>query len=486
MVSLQRLTDPYMFHIYNTLSRKKERFEPLVEGEVGLYVCGITVYDHCHVGHARVMVVYDLLFRHLLSRNYTVKYVRNITDVDDKIIRRAAENGQTPEALSSHFISAMREDEQALNVLPPTYEPRATQSVPAMLTLIGRLIEKGHAYRADNGDVFFAVHTFEGYGKLSGRKVDEQQSGTRVAVDENKRDPLDFVLWKSAKAGEPSWESPWSAGRPGWHIECSAMASELLGEQFDIHGGGMDLEFPHHENEIAQSEAASGKSFARYWMHNALVRIDDEKMSKSLNNFQTIRDVLETFRGEEIRMFLLASHYRSPLNYSNESLLAARESLRRFYTALRAREYDSETSLDDAWVKRFEAAMDDDLNTPEAVAVMHELATELNTKAAGLPAPLAESGDEKSAEVTAVAVLARTLSYLGGRLGILQEPADEVLQGDYMGAGMDAARIESLIAERVQARKDKNWARGDEIRDELVDAGVVLEDRDGVSTWRRQ
>jgi len=399
-----------MLHIYNTLNRKKELFKPLNPGHVGLYVCGITVYDVCHVGHGRVMIVYDVLFRHLQSLGYDVKYVRNITDVDDKIINRAAENGVSPEALSQQYIDEMHDDERALNVLPPTHEPKATETVDSMIRIISRLIDSGHAYAADNGDVFYSVKSFADYGKLSGKKVDDLRAGQRVAVDEFKRDPVDFVLWKSAKPSEPNWDSPWGLGRPGWHIECSAMSMDLLGEEFDIHGGGMDLEFPHHENEIAQSEALTGGRFARYWMHNGLVRIDDEKMSKSLNNFLTLRDVLAIYSGEEIRTFIVGSHYRSPLNYSTESLDAARESLKRFYIALRGRSLNvladgvtpDNEKVDLSFIERFDTAMNDDLNTPEAMSLLHELAGTLNREN--------NVTSERSHE------LATTLKIMGGRL----------------------------------------------------------------------
>jgi len=465
-----------MLHLYNTLKRKKELFKPLIAGKVGLYVCGITVYDHCHVGHARVMVVYDMLFRHLLASGLDVKYVRNITDVDDKIISRAVENGVTPDEISARFIQAMREDEASLGVLPPTHEPQATQAIESILALIQRLIDSGYAYAAENGDVFYAVRKFADYGKLSGRRLDELEAGTRVAIDEYKRDPFDFVLWKSAKPGEPSWPSPWGDGRPGWHIECSAMAGDLLGDEFDIHGGGMDLKFPHHENEIAQSEAATGKSFAQYWMHNGLVRIDDEKMSKSLNNFFTIRHVLESYSGEEIRFFMLASHYRSPLNYSTGQLDVARSALRRFYTALRGQNAMEDVGMDEAYQQRFEAVMDDDLNTPEAIAVLHEVAGELNKQSKS--ADTATDSGERSAQ------LAWTLRSLGGRLGLLQADPESVLQAGRDDA-LEATAIEALISERVAARAAKDWARSDEIRDQLVEAGVVLEDAGGVTTWRR-
>jgi len=374
-----------MLQLHNTLSRKKEPFKPLVPGKVSMYVCGITIYDLCHVGHARLLVAFDVLFRHLQASGYDVTYVRNITDIDDKIINRATENGESINDLTERYIEAMHQDEASLLLLSPTHEPRATNTIGKMHSLISTLIEKGMAYPASNGDVYYAVSSFPEYGKLSGRKLDDLRAGERVALDENKRDPLDFVLWKASKEGEPAWDSDWGPGRPGWHIECSAMAIELLGEQIDIHGGGADLQFPHHENEIAQSEAATGKQFARYWMHNGLVQVDDEKMSKSLHNFFTVREVLKSYSGEELRYFLLSGHYRSPLNYSKSQLDNARAALRRLYNALRDVGADATRSVSNEHVERFQAAMDDDLNTPVALSILFELATEIN-----------RDGDEKS------------------------------------------------------------------------------------------
>lgn len=470
-----------MLHIYNTLNRQKETFNPLQPGKVSLYVCGITVYDVCHVGHGRVMIVYDVLYRHLQSLGYDVKYVRNITDVDDKIINRANEKGVTPAALSQQYIDEMHADERALNVLPPTLEPRATDSVDSMIRIISRLIDSGHAYSADNGDVYYSVKSFPDYGKLSGRKTEDLRAGERVAIDDFKQDPLDFVLWKSCKPDEPSWSSPWGEGRPGWHIECSAMSLDLLGDEFDIHGGGMDLEFPHHENEIAQSEALTGGTFARYWMHNGLVRIDDEKMSKSLNNFLTIRDVLEQYSGEEIRTFIIGSHYRSPLNYMTKSLDSARESLRRFYIALRGRPTDISLSslqppsagrYDMTFVERFNKVMNDDLNTPEAMSILHDLAGSLNKE-------VDKSGDRSR-------LLANTMVYLGNRLGILDQNPEIALTSGGGKSGPTNETIEALISERAEARAAKDFARSDQIRDELTAAGVFLEDTGGKTTWRRE
>ncbi len=457
-------------HIYNTLSRQKEAFIPLVAGKVSMYVCGNTVYDECHIGHGRAMVVYDILFRHLQASGLDVTYVRNITDVDDKIINRAREIGEEPDALAQRFIDAMHEDERSLSVLAPTAEPRATDTIAEMITLIEKLIATGYAYAADNGDVFYVVKNFAEYGKLSGRKVDELRSGERIAVDEHKHDPLDFALWKSAKPSEPSWDSPWGPGRPGWHIECSAMSMKLLGAEFDIHGGGLDLQFPHHENEIAQSEAITGGTFARYWMHNGLVNVGGEKMSKSLNNFYTIRDVLKQYTGEEMRYFIIASHYRSPLQYSEDSLDAARTALRRFYTALRDIDLTGANDIDSTLEASFIKAMDDDLNTPEAIAVLHEVSSLLN----------------REKDSARVATLARTLKTLGERLGILQGDPVSVLQGGVGDTELSADAIDALIEARAAARVEKDFARSDEIRDELQAAGIVLEDAGGKTTWRRQ
>lgn len=471
---------PTSLHLHNTLSRRREPFEPRDPGRVSLYVCGITVYDHCHIGHARAIVVYDVLYRHLQASGLDVTYVRNITDVDDKIIDRAAREGVAADALSERYIVSMHEDAAALGALSPTHEPRARDSIDACIRLIETLIERGHAYVGENRDVYYSVSSFADYGKLSGRRPSELRAGLRVAVDTHKNDPLDFVMWKAAKPGEPSWPSPWGDGRPGWHIECSAMSTSLLGNGFDIHGGGLDLEFPHHENEIAQSEAACGAPYARYWMHNGLVRVDDEKMSKSLGNFHTIRDVLTRFSGEEIRAFIVASHYRSPLNYSDAQLEAARAALRRLYTALRDLpiDADAQAGLDQAAVVRFQAAMDDDLNSAEAVAVLHELAGRLNT---------ARRSDAQAGQVP---VLAATLRQLGGRLGLLQGDATAYLQGDTGAAtsadALDAAAIQALIDQRTAARAAKDFASSDRIRDELAAAGIVLEDAGGKTSWRRE
>ena len=458
-------TRPYMLHITNSLTRTKEEFVPLTPGAVRMYVCGMTVYDLCHLGHARVFVVFDMVTRWLRASGYQVDYVRNITDIDDKIIKRAQENGETPAQLTGRFIAAMHEDERALGVLPPDHEPRATEYVAQMLALIGQLIANGLAYPAPNGDVYYSVRAFPAYGRLSGKSLDELRAGERVDIDPNKRDPMDFVLWKAAKPGEPAWESPWGPGRPGWHIECSAMSAELLGQHFDIHGGGQDLQFPHHENEIAQSEGAHGCTFVNYWLHNGFVRVDNEKMSKSLGNFFTIREVLEKYDAEVVRFFILRAHYRSPLNYSDAHLDDARGALTRLYTALKhAPAVASPPDWDQPAARRFKAAMDDDFNTPEALAVLFELAGEANR------------GD------AAAATMLRTL---GAVLGLLQREATDFLQAGSAADGLSEAGIEALIAARQAARQAKDFAESDRIRESLTAAGIVLEDGAGGTTWRR-
>jgi len=460
-----------MLQIYNSLARDKQVFTPIEPGRVKMYVCGMTVYDYCHLGHARVLVVFDAVYRHLLASGFDVSYVRNITDIDDKIIKRANERGVAMGELTAEFIAAMHEDCAALGVLPPSLEPRATDNIDEIIAMTETLIQRGHAYAADNGDVYYAVASFADYGKLSGKRPAELRSGARVEVDEAKRDPLDFVLWKAAKPGEPSWPSPWGEGRPGWHIECSAMSTCCLGNHFDIHGGGADLQFPHHENEIAQSEAATGETFVNLWMHNGFVRVNEEKMSKSLNNFFTIRDVMaEGYSGEELRLFILSSHYRSPLNYSQEPLDAARAALTRLYTALRGQPADAAASQAGDWRQRFIAAMDDDFNSPEAMAVLFDLAAAVNrARDAG------EAG-----EAAALAVLLREL---GGRLGLLGGDPQAYLQGG--GGALEAAGIERLIADRNAARAAKNWPESDRIRDLLKAQGVLLEDGADGTSWRR-
>ena len=450
-----------MLKIYNTLTRSKEVFIPRVAGKVGLYVCGMTVYDYCHVGHARVMVVFDTVVRYLRYSNYDVTYVRNITDIDDKIIHRANENGEDFNALTERFIEAMHEDERALSVLPVDIEPRATTSIPDIISMIEKLITNGFAYLGTNGDVFYAVEKFKNYGQLSGKNLDDLQVGERVDVDLAKRNPMDFVLWKMAKINEPFWVSPWGNGRPGWHIECSAMSTCCLGNSFDIHGGGMDLQFPHHENEIAQSEAATGEKFVNLWMHNGFVRINEEKMSKSLGNFFTVREVLKQYRPEIIRFFILTSHYRSPLNYSEESLSDAEAGLTRFYTALRDVEI-VDADIDLEFKTRFEQAMNDDFNTPVALAVLFDIARELNK--------------------TKSPVLAITLRSLASVLGLLQDDSETFLKGTNDGD----AEIEAQIQARIDAKKAKNWLLADQIRDELKAKNIILEDSpDGSTRWRR-
>ncbi|TAN47488.1 MAG: cysteine--tRNA ligase [Methylococcaceae bacterium] len=471
-----------MLKLYNTLSRQKEIFNPIVPGKAGMYVCGMTVYDYCHLGHARVMVVFDMVARYLRHSGYALTYVRNITDIDDKIIKRAAENGESIEALTQRFIDAMHEDEAALGVLPVDQEPRATTAIADMLSMIQRLIERGYAYQGNNNDVYYAVAQFAGYGRLSGKNPDDLRAGERVGVDEAKRDPLDFVLWKSAKPGEPSWDSPWGPGRPGWHIECSAMSTCCLGRHFDIHGGGMDLQFPHHENEIAQSEAATGVKFVNYWLHNGFVRVDEEKMSKSLGNFFSVREVLKAYpRPGVIRLFILSSHYRSPLNYATEQLDKATADLTTLYIALRGVAITQQTDAGANYCRRFQEAMDDDFNTPAAVAVLFELAHETNRNK--------QAGDHAAA-----ATLAATLKALGGVLGLLQDDPDAWLKieahapatdGAMASDALTAAAIDELVMQRLQARKNKEWATSDRIRDALKAQGVVLEDGPEGTTWRR-
>jgi len=457
-----------MLRIHNSLTRQKQDFVPIEPGKVRMYVCGMTVYDYCHIGHARVMVVFDVVRRWLRASGFDVTYVRNITDIEDKIIKRAAENREDIGALTERFIRAMDEDAAALGVEKPDAEPRATQYVAPMLRLIAVLVDKGLAYRADNGDVYYSVHDFPGYGKLSGKSLDDLRAGERVEIEAAKRDPLDFVLWKAAKEGEPAWESPWGAGRPGWHIECSAMSEELLGSHFDIHGGGQDLLFPHHENEIAQSEGAHGQVFVNYWMHNGFVRVDNEKMSKSLGNFFTVREVLARYDPEVVRFFIVRAHYRSPLNYSDQHLDDARAGLTRLYTTLRDTPPDV-VAIDwsDAFAVRFKEAMDDDFNTPDACAVLFDLATEVNRTRSS-----ADAGRLKA---------------LAGVLGLLQRPPTAFLQSGVPTAEeLPAERIEALIAARTAARKAKNFAEGDRIRKELEEAGVVLEDTAQGTVWRRR
>ena len=468
--------------LYNTLTRQKEEFVPLNPENVRMYVCGMTVYDYCHLGHARVLVVFDMIARWLRQHGYPLTYVRNITDIDDKIIARANENGETIGELTARFIAAMNEDSDALGVLRPDIEPKATEHIGQMIAMIEDLVTNGKAYPAPNGDVYYAVREFAEYGQLSGKSLDDLRAGERVDVDANKRDPLDFVLWKAAKPGEPSWESPWGNGRPGWHIECSAMGGELFGQTFDIHGGGADLQFPHHENEIAQSCGAHGglcghdaphaagkriNSHVKYWLHNGFIRVDNEKMSKSLGNFFTIRDVLKKYAPEVVRFFILRAHYRSPLNYSDAHLDDAKNSLARLYNTLgnvQAAEFAVREDAND-YTRRFFAAMDDDFNTAEAMSVLFELANEANK--------------------TGSAELAGCLRALGGTLGLLQDDPQHFLQSGGEEDGLSADEIEALIAQRKTARETKNWAESDRIRDLLAEHKILLKDGADGTTWTR-
>ncbi len=457
-----------MLNIYNTLARQKQPFTPIIAGKVSMYVCGMTVYDFCHLGHARVMVVFDMVSRWLRASQYEVIYVRNITDIDDKIIKRANENGETIDVLTQRFIDAMDEDSAKLGIIRPTLEPRATLYVDGMIAMINTLIEKDMAYLAANGDVYYSVNKFVGYGKLSGKSLEDLRAGERVEVDIFKRDAMDFVLWKAAKPNEPSWASPFGNGRPGWHIECSVMSAVHLGKQFDIHGGGMDLQFPHHENEIAQSEATHDCQMVNYWMHNGFVRVDDEKMSKSLGNFFTIREVLKKYDAEVVRFFILRAHYRSPLNYSDAHLDDAKQALTRLYTALRGFDVVAgDVSWQEPEAAIFKSAMDDDFNTPLAVAVLFDLANELNKT--------------KSVET------AQKLKNLSAVLGLLQRDSDDFLQGVGLnGATEDGdAAIQTLILQRIEAKKAKNFALADDIRKALLADGIVLEDTPQGTTWRR-
>jgi cysteinyl-tRNA synthetase len=460
-----------MLQIYNTLTKKKEPFQPLIPGQVNMYVCGSTVYDYCHIGHARsIMVVFDMVTRYLRHLGLKVRYVRNITDIDDKIINRANENGEPFNQLTERFIQAMQEDERALGVAPPDIEPRATQHISGIIALIERLIANGYAYVAESGDVFFEVNRFADYGKFSNQSIEKLKSGARVDILETKRDPLDFALWKLAKPGEPSWDSPWGKGRPGWHIECSTMCADCLGEHIDIHGGGLDLVFPHHQNEIAQSEAAFGGRFVNTWMHIGYVQINREKMSKSLGNFSTIRDVLARYRAEVVRYFLLASHYRSPINYTPDNLISAQGALERLYTSLRGLPIVPESSGGEEFVERFHAAMDDDFNTPLAFSVLFDLAREINR--------LRDEGQIENA-----ARLAVQLKELAAIFGILQQDPDEFLQ---QGIGQDeASKINQLIALRNEARRQKQWGEADRLRDELLAMKVMLEDTAEGTIWKK-
>ena len=452
--------------IFNTLTRQKEEFKPLQPGKVGMYVCGMTVYDFCHLGHARVMVAFDVIARYLRHRGFEVNYIRNITDIDDKIIKRANENGEAFDALTERFIAEMHKDADLLEIERPNAEPKATAHIDDIIRLVETLIAKGYAYAPGNGDVYYSVRKFEGYGKLSGKILDDLEAGARVDVDEHKQDPLDFVLWKAAKADEPHWHSPWGIGRPGWHIECSAMSSCCLGETFDIHGGGPDLKFPHHENEIAQSEAATGKKYVNTWMHAGAVRVDGEKMSKSLGNFFTIREILEKYPAEVVRFLLLSSQYRSAINYSEDSLKEAHTKLERFYNALRGVAVGEVADIDNEYSQRFHASMDDDFNTPEAIAALFDLVRAVNKA----------DGAEQAA-------LAGQLRYLAGVLGCLQSEPEAFLQS---GADVDEAWIQEMISKRAEAKKAKDFATADQVRDELLAQGIVLRDGPEGTSWSKQ
>lgn len=459
--------------IYNSQSRQKEVFTPIAPPKVGIYVCGITVYDYCHIGHARVMVAFDMIVRHLRLRGYDVKYVRNITDIDDKIIHRAIENGESIQSLTERFITAMHEDETALNVLRPDLEPKATEYITQITDMVQTLVDKGFAYPSDNGDVYFRVARFADYGKLSGKKIEDLQSGARVEVNELKENPLDFVLWKASKPSEPHWQSPWGEGRPGWHIECSAMSKHTLGEYLDIHGGGHDLQFPHHENEIAQSECAHGHDYVKTWMHVGFVNVDNEKMSKSLGNFFTIRDVVAQYSAEVVRFFLLSSHYRNPLNYTTENLDNARLALKRLYGALQG--VTPVAQISEAWMNiwetKYNTAMDDDFSTPQAFAVLFELATELNKAKA-------QKDDELAGQLSAI------LLNFAGRLGILTSDPDSFLKAGSADE-LSEADIQAKLSARLSARQAKDFATSDAIRDELKAVGIEILDTPQGSKWRR-
>ncbi|KFC83484.1 cysteine--tRNA ligase [Buttiauxella agrestis] len=462
-----------MLKIFNTMSRQKEEFKPIHAGEVGMYVCGITVYDLCHIGHGRTFVAFDVVARYLRFIGYKLKYVRNITDIDDKIIKRANENGEDFVALVDRMVAEMHTDFDALNILRPDSEPRATKHIPDIIEIVEQLIERNHAYVASNGDVMFSVETDADYGKLSRQDLDQLQAGARVEVEANvKRSPMDFVLWKMSKPGEPSWQSPWGEGRPGWHIECSAMNCKQLGNHFDIHGGGSDLMFPHHENEIAQSTCAHGGEYVNTWMHSGMVMVDREKMSKSLGNFFTVRDVLKYYDAETIRYFLMSGHYRSQLNYSEENLKQARTSLERLYTALRGTDSNVQPAGGEAFEARFREAMDDDFNTPEAYSVLFDMAREVNRL--------------KTEDLAAANGLAAALRQLSGVLGLLEQDPETFLQGGAQSDDSEVAEIEALIKQRNDARQSKDWALADQARDRLNEMGIVLEDGAQGTTWRRK
>ena len=462
-----------MLQIFNTLSKTKEPFHPINSEHIGIYVCGMTVYDFCHMGHARVLVMFDIITRHLRRQFPKVTYVRNITDIDDKIIKRAIDNGESIDQLTNRFIDAMHEDEKALGILPPDVEPRATESMNEIFYMIETLVEKGIAYQGKGGDVYYSVRKFPNYGKLSGKNLDDLEAGARVDVEDDKDDPLDFVLWKMAKPEEPSWESPWGDGRPGWHIECSAMSSNHLGNHFDIHGGGMDLSFPHHENEIAQSEGAHDCKFVNTWMHVGFVNVNEEKMSKSLGNFFTIREVLESYDGETLRYFILSSHYRSPLNFSDANLDNAKNAITKLYTSIRGLK-SSTASTDEIsqrldYEQRFDAALDDDFNTPIAISILFEISKQINL--------------EKEKDIDFASALSGLLVRLGGYLGILQNNPEDFLK---QGVRLSDEEIDQKIKDRNLARSEKDFALSDQIRNELEAHGIILEDSAEGTSWRRK
>jgi cysteinyl-tRNA synthetase len=459
-----------MLKLYNSLSRQKEEFKPILPGKVGMYVCGITIYDLCHIGHGRTFVAFDMIVRYLRYSGYDVNFLRNITDVDDKIIKRAAENNESCDSLTERLISEMHRDFDSLNMKRPDFEPKATLHMPEIIEMVEQLIEKEHAYVSGNGDVLFSVSSFPEYGRLSGQNLEQLKAGARVEVEDTKRDPMDFVLWKMSKPGEPTWESPWGPGRPGWHIECSAMNSKHLGQHFDIHGGGSDLQFPHHENEIAQSCCAHNTPYVNYWMHTGMVMVDKEKMSKSLNNFFTIRDVLVHYDAATIRYFLLSGHYRSQLNYSEDNLKQAKSALERLYTALKDLDLTVEPAAAENFVAKFKQAMDDDFNTPEAYSVLFDMVREINRL--------------KLTDIAQASALAVRLKELADVLGILDQDVDTFFKGETNDD--EVAQVEALIAERNRARVEKDWPAADVARDGLNALGVILEDGPSGTTWRKK
>lgn len=459
-----------MLKIYNSMSREKQEFKPINPGKIDMYVCGITIYDLCHIGHGRTFVSFDMIVRYLRYRGYDVNYLRNITDVDDKIIKRAAENKESCDTLTERLIGEMHNDFDSLNMMRPDFEPRATLHIDEIIEMVQTLIAKEHAYVSDNGDVLFSVSSYAQYGRLSGQNLEQLQAGARVEVEDTKRDPMDFVLWKMSKPGEPTWESPWGPGRPGWHIECSAMNSKHLGEHFDIHGGGSDLQFPHHENEIAQSCCAHGSQYVNYWMHTGMVMVDKEKMSKSLGNFFTIRDVLAHYDPETVRYFLLSGHYRSQLNYSEDNLKQAKSALERIYTSLKGLDLTVAAAPAQEFIAKFNTAMDDDFNTPEAYSVIFEMVREINRL--------------KLVDMTQASALGVSLKSLTDVLGLINRDVDTFFQGE--GSDDEVAEIEALIVERNRARTEKDWPAADAARDRLNALNVVLEDGEEGTTWRKK